>query len=635
MDNKIGISLAGGGARGIAHIGVLQALEENGISPAYVSGASAGSIVGALYAAGIAPGEILRIFKETSLLKLFKPVLPTAGFADLGSIAEILAEHIPIDSFESLEKKLFICITNLTKGRFEIASEGSLFEMVVASSSIPLLFKARVINGDYYVDGGLLNNLPVEPLIETCDYVIGVNVTPIDSTEDLSSIVGIGYRTLDMVMWANVESRLRQCDVIIEPNSANFGLFDVGKADEIFQAGYEAGKEAIVEIRKIQKNKISNKNTSSTQTSSPSVSLEHKSNFQGSGGDPVTSGTEAEKAEMPPGSMYYVGRKRLGKFMLSLIQYDEKNLLEKPGISLEEVKGNRKKANVDWLNADGVHDPESVRAVGQLLDLHPLTLEDIVNTQERPKFESLGDYQYMLLKMITFKDKLEVEQISLVLGEEMVLSFQEKTEDVLEPLRDRIRRSEGRIRSQGPGYLFFSIIDMLASHYFKVIEKINDRIEDLEKEVISGSSSKTLSEIQQLKKQVLQFRHAASPLRGALKELMACESAHISDETRPYFLDLEGELEHVIDMIDRAQDNLSSLSEQLMAMSGHRTNEIIKLLTLISAIFIPLTFITGLYGMNFEHIPELGWKYGYLAVWGVMLSMSVGLVIYFRRRGWL
>jgi NTE family protein len=245
MSRTIGISLAGGGARGIAHIGVLQALEEHGISPQFVSGSSAGAIAGVLYAAGYSPQEMLTIFKEASLLKLFRVSMPTVGLTDLNYVSEELAKYIKEDDFAILPKQFFVCVTNMSKGCYEIFDQGPLFEAVVASSSIPILFKPCIINEKSYADGGLLNNLPIEPLEDRCKVVIGVNVTPINPVENSQNLLQIGYRTLDLVMWANVQERLQRCDVVIEPATAKYKLFEIDKADEIYQAGYEAAMAAM------------------------------------------------------------------------------------------------------------------------------------------------------------------------------------------------------------------------------------------------------------------------------------------------------------------------------------------------------------------------------------------------------
>ncbi|MEL6673848.1 MAG: patatin-like phospholipase family protein [Bacteroidota bacterium] len=251
MENKLGLVLAGGAARGIAHIGVLQALEEEGISPYYLSGASAGAIIGTLYAAGLSPQEILTIFKESALYKLFRARLPVSGLTTNSYIGEVLAKHIPEDDFSALKRQMFIAVTNLNSGAYEIISEGPLFQVVEASSAIPILFESKKMNGQQYVDGGVLNNLPVEPLLAHTKHIIGVNVSPVLPVEDLDNLFKIGYRTMDLVMWANVQSRLPMCDIVIEPEAQKFGFFDILKADQIFELGYEATRAQMPHILKV------------------------------------------------------------------------------------------------------------------------------------------------------------------------------------------------------------------------------------------------------------------------------------------------------------------------------------------------------------------------------------------------
>ncbi len=247
----IGICLSGGGARGMAHIGVLKALEEHAISPKYISGASAGSIIGSLYASGLSPDEMLEIAKRQSLFKAFRLGLPGMGLTNLKYLKEILEEHIQYDDFSRLDKKLFVCVTNLNKGEYEILESGQLFDAVVASSSIPIFFEPVVINDQKYGDGGLLNNLPVEPLKEVCDFVIGVNVMPRGPVpnEKLDSMLDMGHRVMDLVVWSNVKSRLEQCDVVIESKGVfEYGIFDFSKSKEIYELGYQATLEQIPKI---------------------------------------------------------------------------------------------------------------------------------------------------------------------------------------------------------------------------------------------------------------------------------------------------------------------------------------------------------------------------------------------------
>lgn len=252
--NKLGIALAGGGARGIAHIGVLKALEENGIFPQYIAGASAGSIVGALYAAGKTPDELLSIAKETNLFKVFRPGLSLSGLIDISNLQEILAEQIGEDNFETLPKKLFISVTNLNRGEAQIIESGKIFQAVQASSAIPLLFKPVTIDGEVYIDGGVLKNLPVEPLVAHCDQLIGVNVMPHSpmETKNVDDLVEIGKRCFDLIAWNNAKAEMAQCDVQIDLQGiVHYDVFDFLKADDIHNVGYI---ETLVQMPSILRN---------------------------------------------------------------------------------------------------------------------------------------------------------------------------------------------------------------------------------------------------------------------------------------------------------------------------------------------------------------------------------------------
>jgi NTE family protein len=251
MNHSLGIALSGGGARGIAHIGVLQALEDHQIYPDALSGASAGALVGTLYAAGKTPAEILAICKESTLLKLFRPTVPRIGLTDNSYLMEVMAQAVGQDDFAALKRPVYISVTNLMTGQVEIKHEGPLYQMVAASASIPVLFKGQEHEGAIYLDGGVLNNLPIEPLKATCRHVIGVNVTPIEPVSDLPGILEVAYRTLDLILWTNVAPRLRQCDVIIEPGAHRYGFFDLNKADDIFEAGYDAALRQIPQIHRL------------------------------------------------------------------------------------------------------------------------------------------------------------------------------------------------------------------------------------------------------------------------------------------------------------------------------------------------------------------------------------------------
>ncbi|MFN7119792.1 MAG: patatin-like phospholipase family protein [Saprospiraceae bacterium] len=249
---KIGISLSGGGARGIAHIGVLKALEENGISPEVIVGTSAGSIVGALYAAGYESDKMLDFLKDVSFLKIFRVGLPSRGLASLYYLENLLQEALPDDNFSALNKKLFIGIANLLSGKLEIISSGPLHQVIIASSSIPLIFKAVKIEDNLYVDGGALDNMPIYPLKGLCDVVIGVNVMPMMPIEekDVSSMLGIAARCFEMSIWSNSKPNLLQCDIVIEPTGIQqYNIFQFNKYQELFEIGYNTTRLAIPEIK--------------------------------------------------------------------------------------------------------------------------------------------------------------------------------------------------------------------------------------------------------------------------------------------------------------------------------------------------------------------------------------------------
>ncbi len=249
---KIGLSLSGGGARGIAHIGVLAALEEANIFPEVISGTSAGSIVGALYASGMKPKKMLEIFKQSSLFRTINIGLPISGLTKLTYLRDQLAKNIKEDNFEHLQRKLFVAVTNLNKGEEEIIDSGALFDVIVASSSIPLVFKPVIINNQTYVDGGLMRNMCVEPVKEMCDFVIGVNVMPHVhlGNKGVDSMVDIAFRGFDLVIWSNSQFDMALCDIIIEPRELmDYTILSFHKAQAIYDIGYEATKVKIASIQ--------------------------------------------------------------------------------------------------------------------------------------------------------------------------------------------------------------------------------------------------------------------------------------------------------------------------------------------------------------------------------------------------
>lgn len=248
---RIGICLSGGGARGIAHIGVLQALESAGVIPHMVSGCSAGAMVGALYASGIPPREIYRLIENKSIYSIIRMGLPDKGMMELGYFRKMLIDNIRHDSFELLTKPLYVSVTNLNTGEAEIIGNGKLIEPVIASQSIPLVFKPQKMGDHLYVDGGVLNNLPIEPIRPQCDILIGVNVNPIRYTDTLGSMRDVGYRVLNLTLMLNMQERLKQCDFVIEPDTSAYTIFDVSRSRIIYDAGYESALPAAEAIARL------------------------------------------------------------------------------------------------------------------------------------------------------------------------------------------------------------------------------------------------------------------------------------------------------------------------------------------------------------------------------------------------
>ena len=250
MEYDIGITLSGGGARGIAHIGVLQALEEEGIFPKIISGCSAGALVGALYAAGFTPKKIFSFVENKSMYSIVKMNLTGRGLMEIAYFREILKKHIPHDTFEGLGKPFYISVTNLNKGGCEIIHSGNLLaDYVIASSSIPLVFKPVKIGDYWYVDGGVINNLPVEPIRDKCKFLIGVDVNPIHYVDSFSGMMAIGQRILNLSLYVNVEPRKKYCDAVIETDTMHYGPFSINKASELYATGYASAKDKIKEIK--------------------------------------------------------------------------------------------------------------------------------------------------------------------------------------------------------------------------------------------------------------------------------------------------------------------------------------------------------------------------------------------------
>jgi magnesium transporter len=352
----------------------------------------------------------------------------------------------------------------------------------------------------------------------------------------------------------------------------------------------------------------------------------------------------SKKAGLPPGSPIHIGDHKSHEVTVTLIDYDESSFNETTVAELDSCPTLRDSAKVSWFNVDGIHDVEATQAICDCFGYHPLLVEDSVNTDQRPKLEDFGEYLFIVLKMLGYdeeKRKLQSEQVSLILGERYVISFQELPGDVFDPLRQRLREGKGKIRKHGADRLAHALVDAVVDHYFTILEKVSEDIEELEDDVVSEPTQKTLKQINAMKRELLYLRRSIWPLREVVSNLERGDSPLIKKPTRVYFRDVYDHTIHVIDTIETFRDLVTGMLDIYLSGISNRMNEVMKVLTVIATIFIPLTFITGLYGMNFNtqisplNMPELNWYLGYPLVLALMFLVAVFMFAYFRRRKWL
>ncbi|MDY7010256.1 MAG: magnesium/cobalt transporter CorA [Planctomycetota bacterium] len=348
--------------------------------------------------------------------------------------------------------------------------------------------------------------------------------------------------------------------------------------------------------------------------------------------------SRSKKRGLPPGTPVYIGEKKTEPARIAVMDYDGDQFLEKQLEKVEDCFPFKDKPSVTWINIDGIHDEKLVRTLGARFGLHPLVEEDILNTDQRPKMEDYADYIYLVLKMLQWNGEngeIIIEQVSLIIGSNFVVSFQEREGDVFDTIRDRIRTGKGRIRKMGADYLAYSLVDAVVDGYFVVLERLGDQIETLESELVSNPRPQTLHEIHRLKRESLFIRKSIWPLREVIHGLGRAESSLISDATNLYLRDVYDHAVQVIDTMEAFRDMLAGMLDTYLSSLSNRMNEVMKVLTIIATIFIPLTFIAGIYGMNFKNMPELDWQWGYWAVLVVMAALAVGMVLYFRNKKWL
>jgi magnesium transporter len=345
------------------------------------------------------------------------------------------------------------------------------------------------------------------------------------------------------------------------------------------------------------------------------------------------------KAGLPPGTPVYIGDKKVDKIKIRILDYDESRFEEKEAKTIEESFPFKDKPTVTWINIDGLHQVDIIEKMGAHFGLHPLLLEDVVNTTQRPKMEDYGDYIFIVLKMLYRQDEndteIEAEQVSLILGSNFVISLQEREGDVFEPVRDRIRKSKGRIRKAGADYLAYALIDAIVDQYFIILERVGEKIEDTEQQLATNPSPGTLQCIRELKNEMIFIRKSVWPLRELINGLQRGESTLIHESTGAYLRDVYDHTIQIIDTVESYRDMISGMVDVYLSSISNKMNAVMKVLTIFASIFIPLTFFAGVYGMNFNYLPELEWHWSYFGFWGVVILVGGSMVVYFKRKKWL
>jgi magnesium transporter len=346
----------------------------------------------------------------------------------------------------------------------------------------------------------------------------------------------------------------------------------------------------------------------------------------------------SKKVGLSPGTLVHIGEKKVEKVRITVIDYDAEQFQEKETKTIEECFPFKDTPTVTWINIDGLHEVEIIEKIGKHFAIHPLIQEDILHTGQRPKMEDMESYIFVVARMLVYNDEtgeIESEQVSLILGANYVISFQEKVGDIFDPVRERIRNGRGRIRRMKADYLAYALVDTLVDNYFIILENLGEKIEGMEDELVANPTPETLQTIHILKREMIFLRKSVWPLREVISSLERGESSLIYESTGMYFRDVYDHTIQVMDTVETYRDMVSGMLDTYLSSLSNRMNEVMKVLTIIATIFIPLTFVAGIYGMNFEFMPELKWHWGYFAALGLMVVIFIGMVFYFRRKRWL
>jgi magnesium transporter len=345
----------------------------------------------------------------------------------------------------------------------------------------------------------------------------------------------------------------------------------------------------------------------------------------------------SHKTGLPPGELVHVGQQKNDKVIISLIRYNEYEWQEYEIKSPADIPVPDPKY-VTWLNIDGLHDVEIIKIIGDHFNLHPLLLEDLLNTHQRPKIDILDDYIYIIFKTLEFNKKtsrVSSEQISIFFNKHYMISFQEFTGDLFNGIRERIRQNKGRLRKTAADCLTYSILDVTIDYYFEIIEALHEKIDILQQGILVKKNNELPKLVHNIRQQTLSLRRASWPVRQIIDQLQKSESEFIDESLMPYLRDAADHIVRITEAIDSIQNTLDNIMETYLSLNSQKTNEAMRILTVVTTIFMPPTLIAGIYGMNFEYMPELHWTFGYPMVWVGMLSVGVAMLWYFRKKDWL
>jgi len=346
----------------------------------------------------------------------------------------------------------------------------------------------------------------------------------------------------------------------------------------------------------------------------------------------------SDKSGLPPGSLVHVGEVHAHEHKITVVNYNKTSVKKHTVKSIEELLPYKTTDTITWVIVDGLKDVSIIDAIGHYFDIHPLVLEDILNTHQRPKFDEFNDYLYIVVKAISLKNEqfnVEYEQISILILNNFVFTFMEKPAELFNPILNRLDNDKSQIRTLGADYLAYVIMDAIVDEYFTLQDAFDDLIESIEDNLLSDPSSQTLETIQKIKRELIFLRRSVSPLRELLAAIQRSESPLLNEKTRRYFGDIYDHAIRIIEALESYRDLIAGMLDIYLSSVSNKMNETMKVLTVFASIFIPLTFIAGVYGMNFEYMPELKWRWSYPALWIFFIGVSVFLLRFFKKKKWL